>query len=51
MKQVLVPSSRNRLILPVYIPYRCPGRPAIELTRVVNVDIKSGEIDVPPESR
>ncbi|THH29239.1 hypothetical protein EUX98_g4938 [Antrodiella citrinella] len=25
----------------------CPGRPAVEVTRYVNVDMKTGEIDIP----
>ncbi|KZT10386.1 uncharacterized protein LAESUDRAFT_693990 [Laetiporus sulphureus 93-53] len=28
----------------------CPGRPAVEMTRFVKVDMSTGEISVPPES-
>ncbi|KAI0937526.1 hypothetical protein AcW1_001617 [Taiwanofungus camphoratus] len=28
----------------------CPGRPAVEMTRFVDVDMNTGEISVPPES-
>ncbi|EIM82081.1 uncharacterized protein STEHIDRAFT_124892 [Stereum hirsutum FP-91666 SS1] len=27
----------------------CPGRPAVEITRQVRVDIKTGEVEIPPE--
>lgn len=27
----------------------CPGRPAVEITRQVKVDIKTGEVEIPPE--
>ncbi|KAH9477875.1 hypothetical protein JR316_0010107 [Psilocybe cubensis] len=26
----------------------CPGQPAVELTKFINIDMKSGEIDIPP---
>lgn len=29
--------------------HSCPGRPAVEITRQVNVDIKTGEVEIPPE--
>jgi len=28
----------------------CPGRPAVEITRFVDVDMHTGEISIPPES-
>ncbi|ETW75871.1 hypothetical protein HETIRDRAFT_244204, partial [Heterobasidion irregulare TC 32-1] len=28
----------------------CPGRPAIEITRTVKIDIATGEVNIPPES-
>lgn len=31
--------------------YSCPGRPAVEITRQVNVDIKTGEVDIPSEAQ
>ncbi|RDB16072.1 hypothetical protein Hypma_003438 [Hypsizygus marmoreus] len=29
----------------------CPGRPTIEITKLVNVDLATGEVEVPPDSR
>ncbi|EMD34799.1 hypothetical protein CERSUDRAFT_54517 [Gelatoporia subvermispora B] len=29
----------------------CPGRPAVELTRYAEVDVNTGEVTIPPESR
>ncbi|TDL24561.1 hypothetical protein BD410DRAFT_767062 [Rickenella mellea] len=28
----------------------CPGRPAIEITRFVNIDPQSGQAEIPPEN-
>ncbi|KII91134.1 hypothetical protein PLICRDRAFT_37830 [Plicaturopsis crispa FD-325 SS-3] len=28
----------------------CPGRPAVEITTLVDIDLKTGEIDVTPEA-
>ncbi|PCH44964.1 hypothetical protein WOLCODRAFT_77530 [Wolfiporia cocos MD-104 SS10] len=28
----------------------CPGRPAVEMTRFIDVDMSTGEISIPPES-
>ncbi|KAI0047697.1 hypothetical protein FA95DRAFT_1454891, partial [Auriscalpium vulgare] len=28
----------------------CPGRPAVEITRFVDINLSTGEVDIPPES-
>ncbi|KDQ60255.1 hypothetical protein JAAARDRAFT_32634 [Jaapia argillacea MUCL 33604] len=28
----------------------CPGRPAVEITKLVNVNMRTGEVDIPPET-
>ncbi|KAA1473057.1 hypothetical protein DENSPDRAFT_779499 [Dentipellis sp. KUC8613] len=28
----------------------CPGRPAVEITRFVNIDMTTGEVEIPPEA-
>ncbi|KAF5340352.1 hypothetical protein D9611_007924 [Ephemerocybe angulata] len=28
----------------------CPGRPAVEVTRVANINLVTGEVDVPPQA-
>jgi hypothetical protein len=30
---------------------RCPGRPAVEITKLVNIDEKTGEIEIPAAAR
>ncbi|KAG1839741.1 hypothetical protein DFJ58DRAFT_811595 [Suillus subalutaceus] len=29
----------------------CPDRPAVELTKLIKIDLKTGEIEMPDESR
>jgi hypothetical protein len=36
---------------PIDTRLRCPGRPAVEITRYVDTDVSTGAVKVPPESR
>ncbi|KAF8067633.1 hypothetical protein FPV67DRAFT_1143050 [Lyophyllum atratum] len=32
------------------VHYRCPGRPTVEITKLVNVNMITGEVEVPADS-
>ena len=43
--------TKNERRRPTCSVCRCPGRPAVEITRYVDADATTGEVKLPPESK